>query len=206
MALASIIIISAVSLLLSIVVAMLTLFVRGKLCMTQPMLVGFLYEGTEPKVFFRAMLYTTGKRGRIVEALYVKVRTAGAPRIFSFWAYGETNDLKIGSGLRVGDDGVSLNHHFLPPKNSMSFAFPSGEYVIDIYASIVNQRAPALLRQATLALSDEVAVALRDRTKGVLFTWQPDSQSYRGDLWEAACMGRDRSVSGAGGKLPWHFQ
>ena len=86
MALASIII-AAVSLLVSIAVAVLSLFVRGKLCMTQPMLVGFLYEEEQPKVFFRAMLYTTGKRGRIVESLYVNVRTARASRVFSFWMY-----------------------------------------------------------------------------------------------------------------------
>jgi hypothetical protein len=174
--------------------------------MTQPMLVGFLHEGAEPKVFFRAMLYTTGKRGWIIEALYLKVRTGGVSRTFSFWMYGETNDLKIGSGLRVGEEGVSFNHHFLPPKDSVVFAFPSGEYAIDVHATIVNRSAPISLCQVKLSLSDELAVALRDRSKGVLFTWQPDSQSYRGDVSEPPSIGRERSVSGAGGRLPWQVQ
>lgn len=127
MALASILI-STVSLLVAIMVAVRTLFWRGKLGMTQPMFIGFLYEGAEPKIFFRAMLYATGKRGHIVESLYVKVRQHGeSTHTFNFWMYGETKDLKIGSGLRVGDDGVSFNHHFLRPKDTSAFTFLAGE-------------------------------------------------------------------------------
>jgi hypothetical protein len=134
-------VISVVSLLLSVTVAWLTLLRRGKLGMTQPMLIGFLYEGAQPKLFFRAMLYATGKRGHIIEALYLKVQHGDATQTFSFWMYGETKDLKIGSGLRVGDDGVSVNHHFLPPRDA-SFAFRAGEYAIDVCAKILNRKAP----------------------------------------------------------------
>jgi hypothetical protein len=67
-------IISVLALLVSIITAWLTLFRRGNLRMTQPLLVGFLYEQDQPKVFFRAMLYATGKRGHIVESLYLRVR------------------------------------------------------------------------------------------------------------------------------------
>jgi integrase/recombinase XerD len=120
------ILISVVSLLLSLTVAWLTLFRRGNLGMTQPMLIGFLYENDQPKIFFRAMLYATGKRGHIIEALYLKVRRGESTQTFNFWMYGETKDLKIGSGLRVGEDGASFNHHFLPPKDVSSFAFLAG--------------------------------------------------------------------------------
>jgi hypothetical protein len=203
MALASILI-SAVSLLLSVTVAVLTSR-RGNLGMTQPMLIGFLYEADQPKIFFRAMLYATGKRGHIIEALYLKVRHGKSTQIFNFWMYGETKDLKIGSGLRVGDDGVSFNHHFLPPKDSSSFRFRAGEYAIDAYARILNRKAPVLLYTMKLSLSEELATALSDRTRGVLFTWGPDSQDYCADVFVPAAMeGRSRSVSGAGrGKLPW---
>jgi hypothetical protein len=50
---------------------------------------------------------------RIVEALYLKVRHGESTQTFNFWMYGETKELRIGSGLRVGDDGISFNHHFL---------------------------------------------------------------------------------------------
>jgi hypothetical protein len=203
MALASILI-SAVSLLLSITVAVLTLFRRGNLGMTQPMLIGFLYEDDQPKIFFRAMLYATGKRGHIIEALYLKVRRGASTQPFSFWMYGETKDLRIGSGLRVGDDGVSFNHHFLPPKDA-HFAFLAGEYVIEVYARILNRSAPVILSTVELSVSEEFAVTFADRRMGILFTWQPESQCYRSDVSvPVATEGRSRSVSGAGhGKLPW---
>jgi len=178
------ILISTVSLLLSLTVAWVTLCQRGKLCMTQPKLIGFLYDlpGQEPKVFFRAALYSTGKRGHIVEAVYVKVRCGESAQTFNFWMYGETKELMIGSGLRVGEEGVSSNHHFLPPRHASSFEFRAGEYIIDAYAAIVNQNAPVLLCTVKLSLSQEQAAALRDHTKGVIFTWGPDSRCYRGDV------------------------
>jgi hypothetical protein len=84
--------ISVVSLLLSITVAILTLGHRGKLHMTHPMLVGFLYENDQPKLFFRTMLYATGKRGHIIEAFYLKLRHFGSSRTFSFWMYGKSTN------------------------------------------------------------------------------------------------------------------
>lgn len=198
-------VISAVSLVLSITVAWLTLFRRGTLGMTQPMLIGFLHEGDQAKIFYRAMLYATGKRGHIVEALYLRVKRANKTDTFNFWMYGETKDLKIGSGLRVGEDGVSFNHHFLPPKDAPSYTFLAGEYVIEVNAAILNRRAPVLLSAAKLSLSDEQAAALTNPIMGALFVWNPDSRSYRGNVSEPPLgEGRSRSVSGAGhGKLPW---
>jgi hypothetical protein len=190
---------------LSVTVAWLTLFRRGNLGMTQPMLIGFLYENEQPKVFFRTMLYATGKRGHIVEALYLKVRHGDTTQMFNFWMYGETKELKIGSGLRVGDDGVSSNHHFLPPKDASSFAFMAGEYAIEAYARILNRKAPVLLSTVKLSLSHDYAETLKNLSMGVLFTWRPDTQTYRGEVSAPmAGEGRSRSVSGAGhGKLPW---
>jgi hypothetical protein len=102
-----------------------------------------------------------------------------------FWAYGETNRLSIGSGLKVGGDGVSLNHNFRPPKDAISFAFIEGDYVIEVYARILNRRTPLLLSTVKLLLSREQATALSDPTNCVLLTWGPDSQSYRGNVSES---------------------
>jgi hypothetical protein len=197
--------ISAVSLILSVTVAWLTLFRRGTLGMTQPMLIGFLHEAEQAKIFYRAMLYATGKRGHIVEALYLRVKRDNRTDTFNFWMYGETKDLKIGSGLRVGEDGVSFNHHFLPSKDAPSYLFLAGEYTIELHAAILNRRAPVLLSTVTLSLSDDQAAALTDPVMGVLFTWNPDSRTYRGNVSEPPPgEGRSRSVSGAGhGKFSW---
>lgn len=180
-------VVSVLALLLSIATAWLTLFRRGTLNMTQPALIGFLYDlpGKEPKVFFRAMLYANGKRGHIVEALYLKVRRGESAQTFNFWMYGETKALMIGSGLKVSDEGVSFNHHFMPPKGTTPFAFLAGEYVIEVYARTVNQSAPVMVSTVRLSLSAEYAAALRDPTQGVLFTWGPESQCYQGTLSES---------------------
>jgi hypothetical protein len=118
---------------------------------------------------------------------------------------GETKDLKIGSGLRIGEDGVSFNHHFLPPKSASSFTFLAGEYTIETYARILNRHSPVLLSRVRVSLLDEHAAALLDHAMGVLFTWDPDSRVYHGNVSEPQPgEGRARSVSGAGrGKLPW---
>jgi len=144
---------SAVSLILSVTVMWLTLLRRGTLDMTQPMLIGFLHEAEQPKIFFRAMLYATGKRGHIVEGLYLKVRQGESTQTFDFWMYGETKELKIGSGLRVGEDGVSFNHHFLPPRGDSSFTFLAGDHTIEVYARILNRHAPVRLSTGKLSLS-----------------------------------------------------
>jgi hypothetical protein len=180
-------IISAVALLVSITTAWLTLFRRGNLYMTRPVLVGFLYDlpAGEPKVFFRAMLFATGKRGHIVESMFLKVRCGESAQTFSFWMYGETKDLKIGSGLRVGEDGASFNHHFLPPKNDAAFQFLAGEYAVDVCTKVVNRQAPILLSSVKLSLSQEHAAVLRDKSKGVVFTWAPESQRYSAHVSEA---------------------
>ncbi len=125
---------------------------------------------------------------------------ATRPRRLTSGAYGGTKGLKIGSGLRVGEDGVSCNHHFLPPSDISSFVFIAGEYAIETYAKILNQHKPVLLSTVRLSVSSEIADALCDRTMGALFTWRPDLQEYRGDVSApVASEGRSRSVSGTKG-------
>ena len=97
------------------------------------------------------MLFTTGKRGHIIESMFLKVRCGEATQTFNFWMYGETKALMIGSGLRVGEDGVSFNHHFPPPKDNSAFQFLDGEHLIEVYASLVNRKAPVLLAKVKAA-------------------------------------------------------
>ena len=68
-----------------------------------------------------------------------------------------------------------------------------------------SEYAPVLLSTMRLSLTEELAAALGDHTRGVLFRWGPESQGYHGDVSEpVAREGRSRSVSSAGrGKLPW---
>jgi hypothetical protein len=156
---------------------------RGRLRMTEPALIAFLFDlpKGEPKVFFRALLYSTGKRGQMIESMFLRVRRGETSQTFNFWAYGEKS-LLPGSGLRVGEDGVAANHHFLPPRQDGAFRFLPGEYAIEVYASVVNRRAPIMVRSMTLRLADEQAEALTDSSKGLLYTWSPDSKNHIGHV------------------------
>jgi len=188
--------ISVVSLLLSLTVAWFT-FRRGSVGMTRPALVGFLSEEGQPKIFMRSLLYATGKRGHIIESLYLKARRGQVLQVFDFWMYGESRAELIGSGLKVGEDGIASNHYFLPPKDA-SFQFLAGRYVIEVHAKILAQRKPIVLSTVELVLSEEFTMAFADPSMGVLFTWTPESGGYRSDLNTHRGAGRARSVSGAG--------
>ncbi len=172
--------ISILALIVSIVTAWLTLFRRGQLRMTRPVFVGFVWESSgEPKIFLRAMLYATGKRGYMVEALYLKVRCHKIEHVFSFWTLRQDGRMTIGSGTRVGEEGVSADFHFLPPKDAHDFKFLAGEYDIAVYARIVNRDSPTLLSKLRLNLSEDQARAMRpNMMNSVFFNWQPERGSY----------------------------
>jgi hypothetical protein len=165
--------------------------------MTRPSLIAFLSEEGQPKIFMRALLYSTGKRGHIVESLYLKVRRGHVSQVFDFWMYGESRAEFVGSGLRVGEEGVASNHYFLPPKEP-SFEFLAGQYVIEVHAKILTRRKPVVLSKVELSLSEEFAVAFADPAVGVRFKWVPESGGYRSDIDTHRGEGRARSVSGAG--------
>jgi hypothetical protein len=170
----------------SITTAWLTLFKRGSLHMTQPAFVSFLHESPEdPKIFLRAMLYTTGKSGHIIEGMYVKINHQERVKTFNFWSYGETGGLMIGSGLRVRDDGVSHNHHFVQQKGGVPFEFLAGDYIIDVFATVINGRNPTLVRSIRLSVSPEHAQILQDKTKGLQFTWDYENNCYHSHIAEA---------------------
>jgi hypothetical protein len=176
-------IISGVSLLISGTTAWLTLLRKGRVRMTRPTIVCFAREASAehaevtPKVFLRALLYTTAKRGLVVENLFLKLQRGEATQTFSIWAYGDTG-LVRGSGLFVGAEGVACNHHFLPPSDGGTFEFLPGDYVLQVYASIVGRSRPVLLTEVRLLLSEPQAQALRANDAGVWFDWGPDSQRY----------------------------
>lgn len=173
--------ISILALIVSITTAWLTLLRRGRLRMTRPVFVGFVWvtPGGEPKIFLRAMLYATGKRGYVIEALYLKVRCNETEHMFSFWTLRQDSRMTIGSGMRVGEDGVSADFHFLPPRDAHGFQFLTGEYDIAVYARIVNATSPVLLSRCRLSLSEEQANAMRpNMMNGVFFSWRPEQRSY----------------------------
>lgn len=102
--------ISILAIIISATTAWLTLFRRGTVKMTQPTVIFFGSDGSGerlPKVFFRTLLYSTAKRGHIVESMWVKLRRGESSQIFNIWVYGDAS-LARGSGLYVNENGFGL--------------------------------------------------------------------------------------------------
>lgn len=156
---------------------------KGRLRMTKPTIIFFGPDGNEgtPKVFIRALLYSTGKRGQLVENMFVRLRRGESVQTFNVWIYGEQH-LARGSGLFVGPEGVSHNHHFLHPRDGTQFDFLPGQCTVDVYASMVGGRGPVLLGQTTLTLTQEQSDAIRTKRSGVFYDWGPDSGTYHAHL------------------------
>ena len=130
--------ISALALAVSSMTAWLTLFRRGTVKMTQPTAIYFgpdaprsHADAPPPKVYLRALLFATSKRGRVIESMHVALSRNETHQNFNIWVYGEER-LVRGSGLFVGETGVEANHHFLTPKDGSSFGFIEGRYRLDV--------------------------------------------------------------------------
>jgi hypothetical protein len=177
--------ISALALSVSSVTAWLTLFRRGTVKMTQPTVIFFgpdaPHVGAEvplPKVFLRTLLFSTSKRGRVIECMYVALSRNETRQNFNVWVYGADKKLVRGSGLFVGETGVEANHHFLTPRDDNSFRFTEGRYTLKVFARLLADSGHIRLFSQTLEISREIAVALTEPHAGVYFDWGPDSSRY----------------------------
>jgi hypothetical protein len=176
--------ISVLALVVSSLTAWLTLFHRGTVKMTQPTVIYFGPDVLDahnrvapPKVFLRTLLFSTARRGRIIESMHVTLSRNETHQNFNIWVYGNER-LVRGSGLFVGEAGVEANHHFLPPKDGTSFTFVEGRYRLDVFARILGDQRQTKLFSQMLELSSELAASLASPNSGVYFDWGPDSSRY----------------------------
>lgn len=134
-----------------------------------------------PKVYLRALLYSTAKRGCIVENMFLRVHRGETTQVFNVWVYGEER-LARGSGLFISDAGVVVNHHFLLPADRTRFAFLPGSYVVDILATVVGREIALPLGSIQVAISPEQSVELATTENGIYFDWSPDTASYHSHI------------------------
>ncbi len=175
--------ISCSALLVSGITAWLTFFRRGKLVMTQPTVIffgpdGSKFEGGENKIYLRTLLYSTSKRGQVLESLHISLQRNESKQNFSIWVYGEKDDLKRGSGLFVPQEGVTFNHHFLLPKDGANFKFLAGIYKLSVIARLVGDKKSIELASIHLAINESQATQLVTPNTGIYFDWGPDQQDY----------------------------
>ena len=177
--------VSVLALSISAVTAWLTLFRRGTIEMTQPTVIFFgpdtPHPGAHigrPKIYLRALLFATSKRGRIIESMHVSLKRSETQQNFNIWVHGETNKLVRGSGLFVGETGVSANHHFLTPEDGSQLSWLAGQYHLCVYAKLLGDKSQKLLFSQHLEVSPEIAMRLQQPAAGVYFDWGPDSSRY----------------------------
>lgn len=157
--------------------------------MTQPTVIYFGPDGrsradSNPamKVFLRTLLYSTGKRGQIVENMFVRLQHGETWQNLNIWVYGEKS-LARGSGLFIPETGVATNHHFLPPPDKEQFTFSRGSYSLVIFVKEIGNAPPYQVSSIKLDLSAEMAAGLnQNRDHGVYFDWGPDSGCYYSHL------------------------
>ena len=148
--------ISAFALGISSITAWLTLFRRGTVKMTQPTTIYFgpdaprANEPSSPKVYLRTLLFSTSKRGRVIECMYVALSRNETRQNFNIWVYGDDR-LVRGSGLFVGETGVEANHHFLTPRDGNSFRFTEGHYTLDVFVRLLGDSEHLLPNARNLA-------------------------------------------------------
>ena len=177
--------VSVLALSVSAVTAWLTLFRRGTVKMTRPTVIFFGADKLRspedrppPKVYLRALLFSTSRRGRVIESMYASLSRNETHQNFNIWVYGEREKLVRGSGLYVGETGVAVDHHFLTPGDENGFRFTEGRYRLDVYAHILGDKNRTLLFAETLEISGEIAAILKEPDAGLYFDWGPDSSRY----------------------------
>lgn len=137
--------ISIVALAVSMLTAWLTLLRRGTVHMTQPTMIFFGPDGDDsesnrnPKVYLRTLLYSTARRGRVLESMYVRIRRGETSQNFNIWVYGDKL-LQRGSGLFIPETGIATNHHFLLPRDGASFEFLTGKYFVEVFLVLVEKK------------------------------------------------------------------
>jgi len=181
-------VISALALGVSLATAYLTLFRRGTIRMTQPTVIWFGPDGGRrddkrctSKIFLRTLLFATGKRGQIIEQMFLRLRRNESSQTFNIWVYGD-DKMARGSGLHVSENGVSCNHHFLLPSDTKNFRFDPGNYELEVYAVVLGEQKAVNLFRVKLTVDTSQAIELLNNDAGLYFDWGPDSQSYQSHI------------------------
>ena len=130
-----------------------------------------------PKVYLRTLLFSTSKRGRVVESMHVALARNETHQNFSIWVHGD-DKLVRGSGLFVGESGVAANHHFLATRDAGSFQFTAGRYKLEVFARLLGDSKRTLLFSQDLEIAPDTAVSLMEAGTGLYYDWGPDASRY----------------------------
>jgi hypothetical protein len=195
------IIISSLAFVVSATTLYLTFLRRGRLRATWPAVVYFGPDGPKQdgpnKVFLRTLLYSTSRRGHVVESMHVRLTRGETRQNFSIWVYGDDRLLR-GSGLFVGEQGFASNHHFVLPSDGAAFSFVPGQYELCLFAKCVGDRRSRELLTLRVVVGETHAAELAKRKGGLYFDWGPDQQAFQAHIREPKPETPQRLLEGAG--------
>lgn len=174
--------VSLIALVVSLFTLWFTVLRRGTVRSTHPSFIAFRYDfvGTKvplAKIFLRALLVSTAKRGQVVENLFLRVHEGSRCGEFSFWGHGD-KELVRGSGLYVPETGVVTNHHFNPLDTETLFLFSGGTYTLELVAKLIGRERLESLWRINLEMPSGVFGNTIAREKAVFFSWSPEQQRY----------------------------
>ena len=172
-------IVSVVALIVSLFTAWFTIFRRGTVCSTHPSLIAFSYDFVgmkvpQAKIFLRTLLFSTGKRGNVIESLFIRIREGSRSEEFSCWGYGDKDLLMVSGGIFVPETGVVTNHHFNPVDSDSLFLFSKGTYSLELVAKIIGRNQFASLWTITLEMPPVFSDPDTSLNKAVFFYWSPE--------------------------------
>lgn len=175
-------IISVIALAVSLFTLWFTILRRGTVRSTHPAFIALRYDFVnkavpQAKIFLRALLFSTGKRGRVVESLFLRVREGEHQTEFSFWGMGD-KDLVRGSGLFVTETGIVTNHHFNPLDADELFMFKPGTCSIQLVAKLLGRRKLMSLWQIPLQIPVSAFDDNITPDKAVFFNWSAERGRY----------------------------
>ena len=175
-------VVSVLALAISLFTRWFSVIRRGRVCSTHPSFVAFRYDfvgekAPLAKIFLRQLLYSTGKRGHVVESLFLRVAEGTRQAEFAFWGYGD-KDLVRGSGLFVPETGIATNHHFNPIEADKPFLFSGGTYSFELMAKLVGRKRRASLWKVTLEIPAGPFDESIARKTAVFFNWSPEQGSF----------------------------
>jgi hypothetical protein len=162
---------------------------QGYILMTKPTIFFFGWDigiHPKPKIFLRSLLFSTASNGRVLENLYLNVKSPHGQSVFSFWGHtmSDSNRLVPGSGLFVGKNGFSANHHFNPDLGiDLEDPYPMGEYEIEVIARQFGDTVDRKLGRFVLKLDQEMSNSLKEKVDGVIWLLAPSDQSYYAEHW-----------------------
>jgi hypothetical protein len=169
-------VISVLALATSGVTMWLTLLRRGSIKMTRPSQIHFALLPA-PQILIRTLLFSTAKRGRVIESMHVTVQNDETRQNFNIWVSGEEK-LSRASGLYVGESGVVVSHYFMVPHDQKHTGFSAGTYRLEVFAKLVDEDRSRSMWSQTLHITNEQGIALKEVPCGIYFDWGQEAEKY----------------------------